>query len=143
MAHWHGLAKLRMHHDLTLDILDSVTVALGNLLRSFSDVTCPAFETKELRREADARGRRESRKAAASHYVVSNVPPVDQASTGPGDSSIRPAIEHRTPGGVVGRRPKKFNLGTYKGHSYGDYAKAIREYGTTDSFSTESVRDIL
>jgi hypothetical protein len=141
MAHWHGLAKLRMHHDLTLDILDSVTVALGNLLRSFSDVTCPAFETKELRREADARGRRESRKAAASHYV-SNAPPVDQASSGPGDSSVRLTIEHRTSGGVVGRRPKKFNLGTYKGHSYGDYAKAIREYGTTDSFSTESVRDI-
>ncbi|KIM83848.1 hypothetical protein PILCRDRAFT_68635, partial [Piloderma croceum F 1598] len=22
IAHWHGLAKLHMHHDLTLDILD-------------------------------------------------------------------------------------------------------------------------
>ena len=142
MAHWHGLAKLRMHHDLTLDILDSVTVALGNLLRSFSDVMCPAFETKELRREADARGRREARKAAANHHV-SNTPPVNRASTGQGASSVPPTIEHRTHGGVVGRRPKKFNLGTYKGHSYGDYAKAIREYGTTDSFSTESIRDVL
>ena len=67
MAHWHGLVKLCMHHNLTLDILGLVTVALGNLLHSFSDVTCPAFETKELCCKADARSRHESRKAGASH----------------------------------------------------------------------------
>ena len=36
---------------------------------------------------------------------------------------------------------KTFNLSTYKGHSYGDYAKTIREYGTMDSYSTEPVRE--
>ena len=37
------------------------------------------------------------------------------------------------------RRKKSFNLRTYKTHSLGDYVKIIRSYGTTDSYSTESV----
>jgi hypothetical protein len=44
-AHWHGLAKLRLHNDFTLDILDSVTRSLGQLLRNFNDKTCAAFVT--------------------------------------------------------------------------------------------------
>ena len=151
MAHWHGLAKLRMHHDLTLDVLDSVTVSLGKLLRSFSDVTCSAFETKELRREAEARARRQSRKAAASHCHAPNAfagvsHPTEPGPAGPEVSPVQPtpdqqmSARHHAPSGAAGRRPKKFNLGTYKGHSYSDYVKAIREYGTTDSYSTEPVR---
>jgi len=38
-----------------------------------------------------------------------------------------------------GRRPKKFNLQTYKYHSLGDYPDTIRQYGTSDSYSTEPV----
>jgi hypothetical protein len=38
------------------------------------------------------------------------------------------------------RRTKTFNLDTYKYHSLGDYAEHIRQYGTTDSYSTEPVR---
>jgi hypothetical protein len=30
LAHWHGLAKLCMHTDATLEILSSVTISLGN-----------------------------------------------------------------------------------------------------------------
>jgi hypothetical protein len=142
MAHWHGLAKLRMHHDLTLDVLESVTVSLGKLLRSFSDATCPAFATKELRREADARTRRESRKATAKHTHTST----KDASTVNAASPAEPVTGQQTPSGhcargtAVGRRPKTFNPNTYKGHSYGDYAKSIRLYGTTDSYSTKIVR---
>jgi hypothetical protein len=33
-------------------------------------------------------------------------------------------------------------LSTYKGHSYGDYVKTIRLYGTMDSFSTEPVGEV-
>lgn len=40
----------------------------------------------------------------------------------------------------AGRKPKTFNLNTYKHHSLGDYLETIRQRGTTDSFSTESVR---
>ena len=37
------------------------------------------------------------------------------------------------------RQPKAFNLNTYKFHSLGDYANTIRQYGTTDSYSTQLV----
>jgi hypothetical protein len=57
MALWHGLAKLRMHTDATLDILDKTTTTLGNALRQFSKETCSAFATHELKRETAARTR--------------------------------------------------------------------------------------
>jgi hypothetical protein len=142
MAHWHGLAKLRMHHDLTLDAMESVTVSLGKLLRSFSTVTCPAFATKELHREADARARRESRKTAVKCMDISTV---SQASTGsPAEPTTgqKKTADHRVQGKAAGRRPKTFNPNTYKGHSYGDYVKSIRLYGTTDSYSSEPVHHI-
>jgi hypothetical protein len=57
-AHWHGLAKLRMHTDDTLQILDLATTGLGNQLRAFQNETCASFETFELKRETAARQRR-------------------------------------------------------------------------------------
>jgi hypothetical protein len=36
-------------------------------------------------------------------------------------------------------RKKKFTLNTYKYHACGDYPNTIRQYGTTDSYSTEIV----
>jgi hypothetical protein len=149
MAHWHGLAKLRMHHDVTLDIMESVTASLGELLRSFRDVTSPAFKTKELHREANARVRRQLRKGGANHRHPSNVRSdvsrsATQTPAGEEASSSQPAPEQpgpseRRPGA---RRWKAFNLSTYKGHSYGDYVKAIRQFGTMDSFSTEPVHQV-
>jgi hypothetical protein len=117
MAHWHGLAKLRMHHDYTLEIMDQVTTTLGGKLRAFCEQTCPSFSTKELRREFDARVRPQGEGVAAS--------------------------EERAPNNsrkVNRRLPKTFNLHTYKLHSLGDYVATIRKYGTTDSYSTEPVR---
>ena len=73
MAHWHRLAKLRMHHDITLEIMESVTASLGKLLRSFKDVTCPAFKTTELRRETDARVQRQLRQKSTNRRHPSNV----------------------------------------------------------------------
>jgi hypothetical protein len=57
LAHWHGLAKLRLHTDETLEVLDQTTIQLGAEFRKFRDVTCAKFKTKELKREADARNR--------------------------------------------------------------------------------------
>jgi hypothetical protein len=57
MVLWHGLAKLRMHTDATLDILDEITTTLGNALRRFSKETCSTFATHELKRETAARTR--------------------------------------------------------------------------------------
>ncbi|KAL6298277.1 hypothetical protein BKA93DRAFT_710038, partial [Sparassis latifolia] len=113
--HWHSLAKLRMHTDCTLQLLDDVTVSLGDTLRHFSEQTCKAFPTRELRREAEARARRESKKMAAR---------ADEAPVFPRS-------------GGTARKPKAFNLDTYKAHALGDYPATIRWLGTTDSYSTE------
>ena len=61
-AHWHGLAKLSMHTDPTLDILDNVTVQLRTEFRAFTNKTCPAFNTRELRHETESRNRCKQKK---------------------------------------------------------------------------------
>jgi len=40
------------------------------------------------------------------------------------------------------QQPKDFNLNTYKLHSLGDYANTIRQYGTTDFYSTQLVHGV-
>jgi hypothetical protein len=101
-----------MHSDLTLDIMDQVTASLGDAFRHFSDKVCPAYNTKELPREANARHRRQSKKPNAT-------------------KNTQPA--NGTP------RKKTFNLQTYKYHSLDDYCKTIRRLGTTESYSTSVV----
>lgn len=64
LAHWHGLAKLRMHTDPTLDILSQATMSLGESLRDFQEKTCTMFQTRELERERAARQRRQEKKTA-------------------------------------------------------------------------------
>ncbi|KAJ7174906.1 hypothetical protein C8R46DRAFT_1161271 [Mycena filopes] len=117
LAYWHALAKLRMHTDFTVDLLDSVTTLLGRQLRHFRKVTCAAFTTKELPREEAARGRRNAKKSAAA-AAAGTAPPVARAG--------------------VGSKVKTFNMETCKTHSLGDYAPAIRMFGTTDSYSTQT-----
>ncbi|KAF8063262.1 hypothetical protein FPV67DRAFT_1563422 [Lyophyllum atratum] len=102
-AHWHGLAKLRVHSDLTLEILDKETTFLGDSLRGFQTNVCGSFQTHELAREAEARRRAE---------------------------------ENRNKTKAV--TPVAFNLNRYKAHAFGDYVATIKQYGTTDSYSTES-----
>ena len=137
MAHWHALAKLRMHNDCTLDVMEAVTVSLGNELRRFSHTTCSVFATKELRREYNARLRRKvSTAAKKSHEPANptNQPLTEMDPSGPSandPSSVQPCPE--------GQRLKTFNLSTFKCHSLGDYVNTIRQYGTSDSYSTEPV----
>lgn len=64
MAHWHSLAKLRMHTDLSLNVLDSWTSVLGEMARTFVVLTCSKIETRELKSEYEARKRREARESA-------------------------------------------------------------------------------
>jgi len=101
-----------MHSDLTLDIMDQVTASLGDAFRHFSNEICPAYNTKELTREANARRRRKSKKPNAT-------------------KNTQPA--NGTP------LKKTFNLQTYKYHSLDDYCKTIRWLGTTESYSTSVV----
>lgn len=103
-----------MHTDDTLELLEHATTDLGVEMRNFSDKICPAYETRELRRETEARQRRQRKDGRA--------PSNPSATSG-------------------NRRQKKFNMQTYKYHSLGDAADTIRRYGTTDSYSTEPVSD--
>jgi hypothetical protein len=117
MAHWHGLAKLRMYTDTTLDILSKVTTSLGDKSRKFAAQTCSGFETYELERERAACLQRQQKNAEAKSETSGN---------------------HM-------RKPKPFNLKTHKFHALGDYVATIRWFGTTDSYSTQpvSLSDIL
>jgi hypothetical protein len=117
-AHWHGLAKLRMHTDITLEIMDRITTTLGAEFRSFQTNICSDYMTRELKREEEACHRRQS-KNNTTHYA-----------------KVQPA-------GNNGRARKSFNLATYKFHALGDYVEAIQRYGTTDSYSTELVSQML
>ncbi|TEB22930.1 hypothetical protein FA13DRAFT_1590392, partial [Coprinellus micaceus] len=60
-AQWHALAKLRQHHDVTLQLLDYTTTWLGAQTRLFNHQTCAKTNTKELRKESEARGKREGK----------------------------------------------------------------------------------
>lgn len=115
-AHWHALAKLRMHSDLTLDILDEVTTTLGGKFRQFQQDICPSYHTRDLPREARVRRRR--RQAAKQGTSAEVVPSIDELLT------------------------REFSLQNYKYHSLGDYVKTIRMVGTTDSYSTAVVSSI-
>jgi hypothetical protein len=116
LATWHGLAKLRLHTDTTLSFLDTSTTRLGKILRRFSSKT-ETFDTRDLPSEEAARSRRQARKSAQS--------------LAHGNS----AKQH--PQGCS--KHKKFNLRTYKLHALGDYVNAIRQFGTTDNFTTQLV----
>ena len=77
-AHWHGLAKLRMHTDHTLKILEETTTSIGTAFRKFTDKTCPAFNTRELKREEAAHDRRSQK--AAVHALGSSGSTLDNIS---------------------------------------------------------------
>src|SRR5438477_7771260 len=54
-SHWHGLAKLCMHTEMTLQILNVATTDLGAQLHAFQSDTCINFKTFELKHKAKSR----------------------------------------------------------------------------------------
>jgi hypothetical protein len=61
---WHSLAKLRMHTESSLRLLDDATTCLGIVLRYFMKVTCPKFKTKETAIEFNKRKRKEAKSSS-------------------------------------------------------------------------------
>lgn len=110
-AQWHALAKLRLHNDSTLNLLEYTTTILGAQMRRFHRDTCLKIATKELQKEAEARSKREEKQRKGS--------------------------------GSSARKPAALGIFTIKFHFLGDYAAIIRKYGTTDSFSTQTVGDFV
>jgi hypothetical protein len=112
LATWHAYAKLRLHTESTLTKLETVSTSLCQALKKFANVTCPRYDTRELRREATARIARQ--RAQAAHRTGASQP-------------------------AITTKKKQFNLSTFKIHCIPDYPVAIRQYGTTDSYSTQTV----
>ena len=104
-----------MHIDPTLDIMSEVTTSLGNSFRAFKEKTCSAYHTQELPREKEARERHHQKNKQA-------------------DSAEKSGKK-----GPKAREPKELKLNTYKFHAMGDYVSTIRRYGTTDSYTTQTV----
>lgn len=55
-----------MHTEITLDVMDAVTVSLGQALRDFQAKTCSVYDTHELQRETTSRRKRQEKAAAAA-----------------------------------------------------------------------------
>jgi len=113
LATWHAYAKLHLHTDTTLRMFEEVSTALCQALRHFATVTCPCYATKELPWDVDARVTWQQSQATCS----------------------RGANRKSNKTGKV----KRFSMNTYKIHCIPDYPNAIRKYGTTDSYSTQTV----
>ena len=110
-----------MQTSTTLQYLTATTTLLGTQLRYFARNVCPRYNTRELPREEAARARRRAKQAARKEGNA----PSSRAKT------------------ASGPLRKVFSLITYKLHALGDYVTHILRFGTTDSYSTQTVRFTL
>jgi hypothetical protein len=149
IAHWHGLAKLRLHSDISLEILENETTTLGVEFRRFQTEVCPNFNTRELRKEAASRKRRKTKESGTAMRPLKKKSCKETEVQADTDNSEVVAPKSLPSEGEFGNPenksresgtlPKQFNLNSYKNHCFGDYASTIKDYGTTDSYSTEPV----
>lgn len=110
LACWHALAKLRLHSETTVQILEAFTTTLGKATRVFA-TACEDYDTRELPSEEAARGRRE----------------------------LRLRMKSKAPASRARPKTKKLNISTFKDHNLGHYPWGIRHSGTSDNFSTQTV----
>lgn len=157
LAYWQALAKLRLHTEHTLNIFKNVTRLLGITLRAFQKHVNSTFQTKELRREATSRVRKAVKASQRTKQKAQNVvkKPVTMTKDNSKQYAIASVIVFMNPLKIAPdpsevhsespytRRRKVLNLNTYKLHSLGDYPDTIRQYGTTDSYSTQIVSNIF
>lgn len=145
-AEWHALAKLRMHSDSTLVLLEELTIEFGKLIRQFRDLSCTQFQTVELPKETAARNRQQAKRQVAAPCTTPISAPSVTTNYGPTLSFTTPAATASTnhfQGQAQASRPrtksKILNLLTVKLHFLGDYVRHIRLFGTTDSYSTQLI----
>jgi len=110
--------------------LEKSTARLGDLLRDFQKTVCPEYNTYGLPAEETARTRRRVRKATA--------PPSTHVYADSGCEEDE-QVQRKGKKKKKTRKTRQFNLDSYKMHSLGDYAKAIRLYGTTDNYNSQTV----
>lgn len=160
ISEWHTLAKLRMHTEDSLELMEEITKDLGNLLRQFRTLTCSQFNTIECPREADARIRRRMKAAGAQcpNVVPTSMPPRSVGQNCDNDTMLENQVPsskssawfwflswtvildtNNSSHGTASWKPKILKLLTVKFHFLGDYVCHIRLFGTTDSYSTQLV----
>ena len=140
-ARWHALAKLRVHTDATLILLEQATVELGETFREFIR-TADIIKTIELPREAERRARKAAKKSADPSDGASAPAPVQAtqpAPAQPGPSVATSTSKSKGGGQSKSQRSKKLNISTIKFHALGHYPSTIRFFGPTDLYSTELV----
>ena len=113
LATWHGLAKLWLHTETTINSLEHSTKWLGTAIWQFESETCSKFETKDLPSEDATQACRWAAKLAKG-----------KATHEPGSS--KPKI-------------RKFNMEMYKLHALGHYTESIRRFRPSDGLSTQTV----
>jgi hypothetical protein len=133
-----------MHTDVTLELLSQVTISFGTRIRAFQEKTCAAFSTHELEREQAARMQRQEKIKKAAAKTNSNAQNGKKAmaetkSNAQKGTKATTKTDSQPQKSSSGRQPKQFNLNTYKYHALGDYSNTIRRFGTTDSYSTQTV----
>ena len=109
LANWHALAKLRMHHDVTLESMEHATKHMYEAIKTFAATTCQQHTTLELPSELEARVRRDKKKNPDN-------------ST----NSSRRVVQFNV-------------VNTFKFHSLGDHLEYIRRSGPTDNTTTQIV----
>jgi hypothetical protein len=122
LAVWLSFAKLRQHTDSTLDHFDNATSSLGQQIRTFSSKVCANFVTTDTPKEKAARTRRKAAKAS--------------------DNSGKETSGASTKLTAGPKRQRFFKINTYKWHALGDYIRSIQLFGTTDSYSSQTVSSI-
>jgi hypothetical protein len=125
----HALANLRMHTTFTLEVMELEVTRLGYELRRFADVVCVKYDTRELRKETEARVWAEARRDLAGE---------------PEDWRPKKRRWTEGTGGDDGQAPCKiFSFNTHKRHNIGHYAKSYSRKGTGDNFNTKIVSIFL
>jgi hypothetical protein len=127
MALWHGFAKMRLHTDTTVAILRGLTSELGRLLQQFKSKVCTSYQTEETPAEHSRRLRRLSRN-------------MGQLGRENADSEADLIVHAAASSSRRSRTVKKeYNLSTYKLHALGHYADTIIRFGSTTSYSSQTV----
>lgn len=116
-----------MHTDSTIGVVRVFFRIFATSLRRFSNVTCTAYQTTELPKEAKARLQRQQQRG-----------PQREGGAPAASSSATASTTVAAPGKGAPRR-KEFSMNTYKLHSLGDYPDCIVSVGTMDSHSTQIV----
>ncbi|KAJ3543806.1 hypothetical protein NMY22_g3015 [Coprinellus aureogranulatus] len=114
---WHALAKLRMHTEATIILLEETTAQMGDLFRLFLKETAP-ITTVETTAEAEKRGRKNSKKHKDSTATTlgTNSAPVQPPSAADGAQNATVGPSEGTRGGGM---PRGCDRGTGRGGGRG------------------------